>query len=81
MRYAILSDVHANLEALERVLADAERCGADEIVCLGDIVGYGPLPQKTLALVRARCSVVLAGNHDDAVPGRGGVGRHRRRGR
>lgn len=71
MRYAILSDVHANLEALERVLADAERCGADEIVCLGDIVGYGPLPQKTLALVRARCSVVLAGNHDDAVSGRG----------
>lgn len=71
MRYAILSDVHANLEALQRVLADADRCGADEIVCLGDVVGYGPLPQETLALVRTRCSVVLAGNHDDAVSGRG----------
>ena len=71
MRYAILSDIHANLEALDRVLADAERCGAESIVCLGDVVGYGPLPQETLSRIRARCSTTLAGNHDDAVSGRG----------
>lgn len=75
MRYAILSDIHANKEALERVLADADRCGADEIVCLGDVVGYGPLPKETLALVRSRCAVVIAGNHDDAVSGRGDASR------
>ena len=71
MTIAIISDVHANLEALKRVLADAEAQGAKEIVCLGDIVGYGPLPKETLDLVRKRCSIVLAGNHDDAVSGRG----------
>ena len=44
MKYAIISDVHANPAALERVLADAERCGADKVVCAGDVVGYGPNP-------------------------------------
>ena len=71
MKYAILSDIHANAEALRRVLADATQNGADRIVCLGDIVGYGPLPAETLALVRQAASLVLAGNHDDAVSGRG----------
>lgn len=88
MRYAVLSDLHANHDALTRVLADAERQGAEQIVCLGDIVGYGPLPQETLDLARAACAIVVAGNHDDAVSGRGdasafidlageAVGRHR----
>lgn len=71
MKLAIISDVHANLEALTRVLADAEAQGAKELVCLGDIVGYGPMPKETLDLVRKRCSIVLSGNHDDAVSGRG----------
>lgn len=71
MKYAILSDIHANAEALRRVLADAAQNGADRIVCLGDVVGYGPLPAETLALVRQAASLVLAGNHDDAVSGRG----------
>lgn len=70
MKYAIVSDLHANLDALERVLADADRCGADQIVCLGDVVGYGPLPAETLTCIRDLASVVLAGNHDDAVSGR-----------
>jgi predicted phosphodiesterase len=70
MRYAIISDVHANLEALERVLADARSCGAERIVCLGDVVGYGPRPAETLARVRSACAAVVAGNHDDAVSGR-----------
>ena len=71
MRYAILSDVHANVEALDRALADAARCGATRTVCLGDVVGYGPQPAKAVARVRQACSLVLAGNHDDAVSGRG----------
>jgi len=70
MRYAVISDIHANLSALKAVLADAAREGADCVVCLGDVVGYGPEPAKTLALVRSRCSAVIAGNHDDAVSGR-----------
>lgn len=70
MKYAIVSDLHANLDALDRVLADAVQCGADQIVCLGDVVGYGPLPAETLKRIRASASLVLAGNHDDAVSGR-----------
>ena len=71
MKYAIISDVHANLAALKNVLADARACGAEKVVCLGDVVGYGPLPAETVALARKECFVVLAGNHDDAVSGRG----------
>ena len=71
MKYAIISDVHANETALRAVLDDAKRHGAEKIVCLGDVVGYGPLPAEALALVRKECFIVLAGNHDDAVSGRG----------
>ena len=71
MKYAIISDVHANETALRAVLEDAKRHGAEKIVCLGDVVGYGPLPVETAALVRKECFVTLAGNHDDAVSGRG----------
>ena len=71
MRYAIVSDIHANVEALRRVLADARQNGAKSVVCLGDVVGYGPLPKEALAHVRKVAALVLAGNHDDAVSGRG----------
>ena len=70
MRYAIISDVHANLEALERVIEDAARNGVERMVSLGDSVGYGPLPAEALRRAREVCAVVLAGNHDDAVSGR-----------
>ena len=70
MKYAIFSDVHANLAALERVLRDAQGCGAERFVCLGDIVGYGPMPVEAVARVRSIAHLVLAGNHDDAVSGR-----------
>lgn len=70
MRYAIISDVHANLDALRLVLDDADEQGADRIVCLGDIVGYGPQPAEAVTLVRSRAAAVVAGNHDDAVSGR-----------
>lgn len=70
MIYAVIADLHANCEALERVLADAKEQGAEALVCLGDIVGYGPRPTETLALLRRCGAVALAGNHDDAVAGR-----------
>ena len=70
MIFAILSDVHANEMALEAVLADAKGNGAERFICLGDVVGYGPEPEKAAALVREAAAVTLAGNHDDAVAGR-----------
>ena len=73
MRYAIISDIHANESALRHVLADAAAQGAEQVICLGDVVGYGPLPKETLALARRSCAVILAGNHDDAVSGRQGA--------
>jgi predicted phosphodiesterase len=66
---AVISDVHANLPALEAVLADIDARGIDRIWCLGDTVGYGAQPVECLRLVRSRCEVVLAGNHDLAVVG------------
>lgn len=71
MKYAIVSDVHANLEAFQRILKDARLHEVQQIICLGDVVGYGPLPAETLRAVRENCAAVIAGNHDDAVSGRG----------
>jgi len=71
VKYAIISDIHANEVALRAVLEDARRHGVEKVVCLGDVVGYGPLPSEAVALVRRECFVTLAGNHDDAVSGRG----------
>ena len=73
MRYAVISDIHANESALRYVLSDAAAQGAESIVCLGDVVGYGPLPKDTLALIRRVAAITLAGNHDDAVSGRQGA--------
>ena len=70
MRYAIISDVHANETALRAVLADAADARAEKIICLGDVLGYGPDPVAALELVYRRAHVCLAGNHDDAVSGR-----------
>ncbi|MCY3023012.1 MAG: metallophosphoesterase family protein [Planctomycetota bacterium] len=64
MRRALLSDIHGNLVALEAALADCEAQKADEIVCLGDICGYGPQPIECVDLIRQHCKWVLAGNHD-----------------
>lgn len=64
---ALISDIHSNLEALSAVLRDIDARGIAEIYCLGDIVGYGPEPEPVIDLVRSRCSLVLRGNHDDAV--------------
>jgi predicted phosphodiesterase len=65
MKYAILSDLHANLEAVQAVLAHARQQGCTHYVCLGDIVGYGPNPREVLELVRNLNCPVIMGNHDD----------------
>jgi diadenosine tetraphosphatase ApaH/serine/threonine PP2A family protein phosphatase len=64
MRVAVISDVHANLYALEAVLAEIDREPPDAIWCLGDTVGYGPRPNECCDLVRERADLVLTGNHD-----------------
>jgi hypothetical protein len=66
MKYAIISDLHANLESLEAVLADMQP-HAEAVICLGDIVGYNANPNECLALVQKVCDVVIAGNHDEAA--------------
>ena len=71
MKYAIVSDLHANESAFRAVIDDARSRGAGKFVCLGDVVGYGPLPAETLRLARETCDLVIAGNHDDAISGRG----------
>ena len=69
--YAILADIHSNLSALTAVLEDIERRGgADEVWCLGDIVGYGPDPHECIAALRRMKHVSVMGNHDGAVIGR-----------
>jgi diadenosine tetraphosphatase ApaH/serine/threonine PP2A family protein phosphatase len=64
---AIMSDPHSNLEALTRVLEDVAAQGADEAYCLGDAVGYGPQPQETCDLLRARGVILLMGNHEQGM--------------
>jgi predicted phosphodiesterase len=67
MRFAVISDVHANLEALDRVLEETGREGIDTILFLGDIVGYGPDPNTCLELIKERAEIIIAGNHDRAA--------------
>ena len=64
---AIISDIHANLAALKAVLADIDSKGADEILCLGDIVGYNGQPNECLDVMRDRGIVNILGNHDSYV--------------
>ncbi|BDS08605.1 serine/threonine protein phosphatase [Oceaniferula spumae] len=64
MRVAIFSDIHANLEALEAILADSEEQGCDSYICLGDVVGYNADPAACLERVKAMGCPVVKGNHD-----------------
>ena len=67
MRVAIATDIHGNRHAFEAVIDAAEQDGAEELWCLGDLVGYGGDPDASVELARRHCSVCLAGNHDLAV--------------
>jgi diadenosine tetraphosphatase ApaH/serine/threonine PP2A family protein phosphatase len=64
---AIISDVHGNLEALRAVLDDIDRLGITDIVCLGDVVGYGPQPRECLDIVEKIVKFTILGNHEEAV--------------
>jgi diadenosine tetraphosphatase ApaH/serine/threonine PP2A family protein phosphatase len=64
---AIISDIHSNIEALEAVFADIDARGVKRIICLGDVVGYGPNPLECMDLVIRRCEFSLMGNHDFAI--------------
>lgn len=65
--FAIISDIHSNLEALTTVLADIDKRGIETIYCLGDVVGYGANPRECLDLVISRTKNCVQGNHDYAV--------------
>lgn len=67
MPTAVISDIHGNAEALKRVLEDINKRKIEQIICLGDIVGYGPEPLECVDLVRRHCKWSLMGNHDFAV--------------
>jgi len=69
LRLAIISDIHANLPALEAVLGEIEDADVDEVWCLGDVVGYGAQPDECATLVAERSGLCLVGNHDLAVLG------------
>ncbi|MBQ9335779.1 MAG: metallophosphoesterase family protein [Lentisphaeria bacterium] len=70
MKYAVLSDIHANLEALSVVLAKCDEVGVDQYISLGDIVGYNANPKECLDLMRGRNLVcAVKGNHDEYAAG------------
>jgi putative phosphoesterase len=71
MKYAIISDIHGNLEAFHEVLKKIKSLkGLDKVVCLGDIVGYGADPKRCIDLSRGNSDIIIAGNHDFAACGK-----------
>jgi diadenosine tetraphosphatase ApaH/serine/threonine PP2A family protein phosphatase len=73
LRVAVVSDIHGNRHAFEAVLEDVASAPAEEIWCLGDLVGYGGDPDACVELARDRAALCLAGNHDLAVTGALGI--------
>lgn len=69
MKYAILSDVHGNLEAFQSVVKEIEKESPDRILFLGDIVGYGANPNRSIDLLKKITDIAVAGNHDHAALG------------
>jgi len=67
MRIAVISDIHSNMDAFTRVLEDADRSFADAMVCLGDVIGYGPEPNEAISLIRERNIPTVMGNHELGV--------------
>lgn len=67
MRYAVIADIHGNLEALQVVLADIQEQKCTHVVCLGDVVGYGANPKECLDIIRGMNIPVVKGNHDEYI--------------
>lgn len=70
MRYAIISDIHGNLQALTAVLLEIRKLNVERLLCTGDIIGYGANPKECLDTLRKLRTIMVAGNHDWAVSGR-----------
>jgi len=70
VKYAIISDIHSNLEAFERTLSEIDDIGVNWIICLGDIVGYGANPNECVDIIRERNIISIMGNHDVVACGR-----------
>jgi predicted phosphodiesterase len=68
-KYAVISDVHANAEAIWAVLRDIKKRRINDIFFIGDAVGYGPDPNECIELLKSECKIMLAGNHDWGVAG------------
>ena len=66
MKYGVLGDIHANLSALNTVLEDMDRIGIDQVLSVGDVVGYGGAPTECIDILRERGVLVVKGNHDAA---------------
>ena len=67
MKYAVISDVHSNLEALGCALEEIKKQKVDQIICLGDVVGYGANPSECLKLICKASEEIIMGNHDRAI--------------
>lgn len=67
MHYAIIGCIHGNRDALTATLEDIRQRGIERVVCLGDVVGFGPDPIECLQLVRDRCFICIRGDHDEAM--------------
>lgn len=70
MRYGIVSDIHANIQAWNAVLSDMKKMGVDSILCLGDVVGYGPNPVEVMDSCYKHCDYFILGNHDAVIGNR-----------
>ncbi|MER3445576.1 MAG: metallophosphoesterase [Candidatus Dadabacteria bacterium] len=70
MNYAIISDIHSNLEALKSVFEEIDKLGTDRTICLGDIVGYGANPNECVEIIRERKIESIIGNHDAVACGK-----------
>lgn len=67
MKIAVISDIHGNIYALMRALEDIEDQKVDTIICLGDLVGYGPHPNEVIAMIKRKNIICLKGNYDASV--------------
>ncbi len=67
MKIAVISDIHSNVYALINVLEDIDSEKVDSVICLGDLVGYGPHPNETISMIRRRNILCLKGNYDNSV--------------
>ena len=67
MKLAVISDIHGNIYALMKALEDIDDQNIDKIICLGDLVGYGPHPNEVVALIKRREIPCIKGNYDASV--------------